>query len=145
MVLVGARPREAAFTPDGERAYVTSEIAGEVALLDLDRGEIANKVKLEGTDAKPKGVVLLPERGELFVTTGRGNSIEVLDAETLAHRASIPVGRRVWGLAASPDGALLFSADGLDDAVSVVDVETRERLTQIPVGERPWGLAVLER
>ena len=144
MVLVGARPREVAFTPDGKHAFVTSEIAGEVALIDLASYQVIKKVKFEG-DAKPKGAVLLAERGELYVTTGRANTIEVLDAESLEQRASIAVGRRVWGLAASADGRFLYSADGIDNAVSVVDIEARKQLKQIPVGERPWGLVVLAR
>ena len=144
MILVGARPREAAFSSDGKFAYVTSEIASEVARVDMTSLSIAQKANFEAENVKPKGIVLLEERGELYVTTGRANSIEVLDAETLEARASIGVGRRVWGLVAGPAGRMLYSADGLDNAVSVVDIEARERLLQIPVGERPWGLVVLE-
>ena len=47
-LLVGARPREAAFTADGKRAYVTSEIGSEVAELDLVANRVAKKVKLPG-------------------------------------------------------------------------------------------------
>ena len=34
-ILVGSRPREAAFTPDGKRAYVTGEIGGTVSVIDV--------------------------------------------------------------------------------------------------------------
>ncbi len=98
------------------------------------------KVVLEEIETKPKGIVLLPGRGELLITTGRGNSVVVMNSDSLERLATIPVGKRVWGIAATPDEKLAFTADGVDNAVSVVDIEQRKVVKTIPVGERPWGV-----
>ncbi len=138
--LVGPRPREATFSPDGSVAYVTSEIGREITKFDMvDLIEIA-KVRLEEVETKPKGIVLLPKRNELLVTTGRGNTVVILNAETLERLGTIGVGKRVWGISSTTDENFAFTADGLDDEVSVIDVNSRKVLKKIKVGSRPWGV-----
>ena len=71
-----------------------------------------------------------------------GAAIAVLDADSVAVKAVIPVGKRVWGLALSRDGSRLYSANGLDNTVSVIDTEKNAEINTIAVGERPWGVAL---
>jgi YVTN family beta-propeller protein len=66
----------------------------------------------------------------------------VLDAATLASKATIGVGKRVWGLALSRDGTRLYTCNGLDNTVSVVDTTSQKVVTTIPVGQRPWGVVL---
>jgi len=144
-ILVPARPREVVFTRGGRWAYVSCEVAGEIVKLDVENLEIAQQARLR-TDierAKPKGLQLSHDEETLYVSTGRGAAIAVVDAETLELRETIPVGRRVWGIALSADGSRLYAANGLDNSVSVVNTESNEEIRRIPVGERPWG-AVLD-
>ena len=68
----------------------------------------------------------------------------VLDANTLEVHATIPVGKRVWGLAMSADGSRLYTTDGVSNQVSVIDTAADEVIAQIPVGKFPWGVAVYE-
>ena len=143
-ILVGARPREVAFTPDGRWAYISCEVAGQVVKLDVETRQIVKTVKLRKQirKAKPKGLRLSHDAKVLYVSTGRGSAIAVLDADSLAVQAVIPVGKRVWGLALSSDGSRLYSANGLDNTVSVIDTEKNQEINTIAVGERPWGLAL---
>jgi len=55
--------------------------------------------------------------------------------------ATIPVGRRPWGIALSRDGRELYTANGLSNDVSVIDVSSRKVVRTIRVGQRPWGVA----
>ena len=64
----------------------------------------------------------------------------VLDAETLDLQATIPVGRRVWGMAFSRDGKTLYVTNGLDNNLSVIDVDARKEIKKIPTGDMPWGV-----
>ncbi|HKP92795.1 MAG TPA: hypothetical protein VJS88_02785, partial [Chthoniobacterales bacterium] len=75
-------------------------------------------------------------------STGRGNSIAVIDTAKNAVIATIAVGGRVWGIALSPDGSKLYTANGASNDVSVVDVKARKELKRIKVGDGPWGVAV---
>ena len=41
---------------------------------------------------------------ELYVSTGRGNAIAIIDAERNEVATTVPVGNRVWGIALDPTG-----------------------------------------
>ena len=96
-VLVGARPREVTFSADGKLAYVTSEISGQVSKLDVAANAVVQQVKLDLPKAKPKGVVVSPDQQTLDISTGSGNMIAALNADTLELLGTVKVGRRVWG------------------------------------------------
>lgn len=142
-ILVGARPREVAFSADGKFGYVSCEVGGEIVKWDLATNKIAARKKLrrEIRLVKPKGVRLGPD-GKLWVSTGRGNAVAILDAETLDLEATIPVGTRVWGMAFSSDGKRLYVTNGLDGDLSEIDVAARKELRRIPTGEMPWGVVL---
>jgi len=55
---------------------------------------------------------------------------------------SIPVGKRVWGLALSADGKTLYSTDGVDNQISVIDTVKQTRTLTIPVDKFPWGIVI---
>ena len=113
--------------------------------VNMKTNKIVATGRLSDAAAKPKGLALSADGATLYVATGSGNSVAVLDAETLEVQRSLPVGRRPWGIALSSDGRELYTADGLDNAVSVLDTSSGEVVATIPVGQRPWGIAVLRR
>ena len=87
-------------------------------------------------------IVVSPDGKFLYISTGRGNSIAMLNADSLELLANIPVGERTWGMAVSKDGKYLYSADGISGTVSVVDTEKQQRIDTIDVGAYPWGVAL---
>jgi YVTN family beta-propeller protein len=89
------------------------------------------------------GVVVSPDGARVYVTTGRGGTVVVIDAATRQPVGSVAVGARPWGIAVSPDGRRLYTANGPSNDVSVVDVETLTVVTKLKAGERPWGVAVV--
>lgn len=143
-ILVGARPRAATFNRAGTLAYATSEISGEVKKVDVASGKIIGRMPLADDKAKPKDVLLNNDETKLFVAGGRANAIFVLDPNTLEIQTSIPVGKRVWGLALSADGSRLYTTDGVSNQVSVIDTASDEVVATVPVGKFPWGVAVYE-
>ncbi len=138
---VGGRPRSVAFLPDGSRAYVACESGGFLAVLDAKVHSLLQKIDL-AKGALPMGTVVSRDGKELYVTTGRGNSVSIVDTATNAVAATIPVGGRAWGIALSPDGSKLYTANGASNDISVVDVKARKELTRIKVGDGPWGVAI---
>ena len=87
-------------------------------------------------------VVLDAARGRLYVSTGRGGTVAVIDSATQKLLAEVQVGTRPWGIALSQDGRWLYSANGPSDDVSVVDTQTLRAVRRIPVGRSPWGVVV---
>jgi PQQ-dependent catabolism-associated beta-propeller protein len=141
-ILVGARPRAAMFTRDGKLAYATSEISGEVKKVDMVQNKVIAVEKIADEKAKPKDVLLSVDEKTLYVAGGRADAVIVLDAATLKIKATIPVGKRVWGLARSRDGSRVYSTDGASNGVSAIDTSTNKVIKTITVGELPWGIAI---
>jgi YVTN family beta-propeller protein len=91
---------------------------------------------------KPKGIVVSPDGKRIYVATGRGNCVAVIDSETQKVEQLIAVGQRPWGIALSPDGKVIYTANGLSNDVSVVDVATRQVTATIKAGDGPWGIVI---
>jgi YVTN family beta-propeller protein len=138
---VGLRPRSTAFLPDGSRAWVSAENEPAVVEMDARRHRVLSRVVFAPETLKPMGVALSPDGARVYVTTGRGKTLEVVDAKSRQRVGGVAVGDRPWGLVLSPDGRFAFTANGPSNDVSVVDLATLTVVTRVAVGERPWGLA----
>lgn len=140
-ITVGGRPRSVAFLRDGSTAFVPSENIATVSVIDAKNHKLSRKISL-GEGTLPMGTVVSPDGKELYVSTGRGNTVAVVDAQKDEVLTSIPVGKRAWGIALSPNGDKLYTANGASDDVSVIDVRTRKELKRVKVGSGPWGIAI---
>src|SRR6266540_2503320 len=116
---VGPRPRSTAFLPDSSRAYVTSENGGSIAVVDAMKHRVLSTIQLTGELIRPMGAVASADGKFLFVSTGRGKRLVVIDTATNQPTASIEVGDRPWGLAVSLDGARAYTANGPSNDVSI--------------------------
>ena len=143
---VGRRPRSVAFLPDSSRAYVTAENDGTIVVVDAVKHEALRTIELgkPGT-IKPMAVLISQDARKLYVSTGRGRQIFIVDTASNTIDASIDVGTRPWGIALSPDGSTLYSANGPSNDVSVVDLTSRTLKRKIDVPGSPWGVIALER
>ena len=143
---LGKRPRNIAFLPDGSRAYVNAENDGTVVLVDTAKKKLIKSIQLgKAGEVKPMMVLLSQDAGQLFVSTGRGHKVFVVDTATNEVKSSFEVGQRPWGIALSPDGKTLFTANGPSNDVSAVDLATRTLTKKIPCTGGPWGVITLAR
>jgi YVTN family beta-propeller protein len=141
---VGRRPRSVEFLPDASRAFVTNENDATLTVIDAVRQEPRGTIPLaEGS--RPMGMVTNKDGSKLYVTTGRGKKVLVLDTATEKIIASFEVGQRPWGIALSPDEALLFTANGPSNDVSVVEVSSGSVIRKVKAGDRPWGVITLQK
>lgn len=137
---VGPRPRSTAFLPDSSRAYVTAENGSGVWVVDAMKHAVLDVIKLTGEMVRPMGAVASPDGVYVFISTGRGRNVVIIDTKTNQPVGSIQVGERPWGIAVSPDGKTVFTANGPSNDVSFVDVESRSVKATVKVGDRPWGV-----
>ncbi len=113
----GGRPRSVAFLPDGTRAYVACENGGYIAVIDAKSHKLLSKIQLP-TGSLPMGTVVSKDGKELYVTTGRGNAVVIIDTQKV-----------------NAQGSPLLSARGEGEGEESI-------VTTIPVGNRAWGIAL---
>jgi YVTN family beta-propeller protein len=144
-VSVGQRPRDIAFTPDSSAAYVTGEFDASLYRIILGSEEPSRRVLQLRKEARPMAVVLDAPRKRLYMSTGRGGTVAVIDiAESSALKlvTEVPVGTRPWGIALSADGSRLYTANGPSNDVSIVDTVALRTIGKIPAGRSPWGVVL---
>lgn len=141
---VGKRPRDIAFSSDGKTAYVSGELDSSINRMAVPEGQPVQRVVQLREAARPMAVISDEPRNRLYLSTGRGGTVAVLDMrETPAKLLKeIPVGTRPWGMALSSDGRFLYTANGPSNDVSVVDTTTLTTIKRIPVGGSPWGVVI---
>jgi len=111
-------------------------------VIDARSHKLLSKIQLP-TGSLPMGTAVSHDGKELYVSTGRGNAIAIIDTQKNEVSTTIPVGNRVWGIALDPSGTKLYTANGASNDVSVVDLKSRKELRRIKVGDGPWGIAVV--
>src|SRR4029077_14518176 len=117
---------------------------GTVMLVDSVAHKAIRPIKLgEPGVVKPMAVLLNGDASKLYVSTGRGHKVFVIDTATNEPAASFEVGQRPWGIALSPDGKMLVTANGPSNDVSVIDVATNTVVKKVKVGSGPWGVITL--
>ena len=143
---VGRRPRNVVFLPDGQHAYVNAENDGTVGIIDMTKNELAGTISL-GTpgEIKPMGMALSQDGKKLFVTTGKGKKLFVIDTGTNQVAQSVEVGGRPWGIALSPDGKYIFTANGPEQDVAMVDAATLTVTRKIKSNGGPWGIQIVSK
>jgi YVTN family beta-propeller protein len=147
-VSVGQRPRDIAFAPDHGVAYVTGELDASLYRMGLQGDEPATRVLQFREEARPMALVLDAPRQRLYMSTGRGGTVAVMDlagrgsADAPRLVAEVPVGTRPWGIALSADGSRLYTANGPSNDVSIVDTAALRTISKIPVGRSPWGVVL---
>ena len=144
---VGQRPRHAEFSRDGTKLWVSSEIGGTVAVIDVATRTVAETIAFEikgiaGDQIQPVGITLTRDGRFAFVALGPSDRVAVIDARTYKVLNYILVGRRVWHLAFTSDESRLLTTNGVSGDVTVIDVASGKAIKSIKVGRFPWGAAL---
>lgn len=79
----------------------------------------------------------------IFVTNEKGDSITVINAETLEVETTLEdIGERPRGIGLSPDGSELYVAASEDNGITVIDPKTLKKLRFFESGSDPETFAV---
>ena len=111
-------------------------------MIDTSTHTLIARVPLSGELQRPMGGVASRDGKFVYMTTGRGKTVAIIDVGTNRHVGSIEAGERPWGIAISADGKWLFTANGPSHDVSIIDVNRRVGEDQDQGRRRAMGRAV---
>jgi len=143
-LLVGNVPCGVAFSPDGQKVYVTnfgndSSPGRYFSVIDTATGEVTNQL-VEGF--KPSGVAVIPD-GTLYVACYSTNDVYAIDLATnKVSRILVGLHPREVAVANTSNGLRVYVANRHSNDVSVIDTTTNTVVTNISVGKEPYGIAV---
>ncbi|MEZ5561046.1 MAG: alkaline phosphatase family protein [Pseudomonadales bacterium] len=117
---VGDHPNAMALAGQARRLYVVSANSNELAVIDLDRGQVAGTLDLSPypgaspSGSTPNGTWLSADERTLYVANADNNSLSVIDVSgaRATIRGAIPTGWYPTAVVGSADGSTLYVANG---------------------------------
>lgn len=146
-VEVGEEPEGILLSPDGKTAYVTSEVANTVHVVDTASGEMKANIVVGN---RPRRFALTPDQKELWVTNELSGEVTIIDPATNKVTQSIkflPKGFRAEdvtpvGITMTRDGKTVVVGLGGSNHIAFVDVASHEVQDYVLVGERAWNVVL---
>jgi YVTN family beta-propeller protein len=143
----GSRPQTVIFAPAGDKVYVIDEGLPTVTIVDAKKNTFKEQFVIQGLPKAPtpalQSAVLSPDGKLIYVTTGAGRSVLIVDLAKKALVGTIDaVGAFPRGIAISADGKKLYTANGPSHDVAIIDVATKKVETRVPVPGAPWGIVL---
>jgi len=148
----GVTGHEVAASPDGRLAFVP--IYGNsgvgmpgtdgrtVAVIDIASRKLVSTIDL-GKPLRPHCAVFGPQNGLLYVTTELGQSVTIIDPESLHVIGSIPTGQpESHMLAITHDGKRGYTSNVGVGTISVLDLEARQKIAVIQASRHAQRIAL---
>lgn len=143
-LIVGNVPCGVAFSPDGQKVYVTNfgddnSPGRYFSVIDTATQEVTNQL-VEGF--KPSGIAVIPD-GTLYVACYSTNDVYAIDLATnRVSRILVGLHPLEVEVATTPNGLRVYVANRHSNDVSVIDTTTNTVVTSVSVGTEPYRTAV---
>jgi hypothetical protein len=136
-------PRYAAAGPAGRYAYITDAARGELAVVDLARGKVVDRVD---AGALARHLTIAPDGRTLFAALGsKARGVAVLDATNPARprlvRTLTPVDL-AHDVVVSAGGTRLWVTSGSEHRIALHDMRTLEPVLTLAAGGPPQHVAM---
>ena len=120
-----SRPHTALFLPDGRHAVATMQDSDQLALIDLDAGEVVRTYPTGGREGHM--VRLSPDGSRAYVTSrGTEGTLSVIFLEEERPPVVIATGLGAEGLDVTADGGEVWVANRGETSISVIDTRSHE-------------------
>lgn len=135
-----------AFSRDGKQCFVSGGDSGQIHVFSYADGKASfDRSVSPSQDAGEvflAGIAVQPDTGKLYVCNEANDEIWVLNPQSLALEATIPVGEHPHSCIIGADRRHLYVSDWGSRTVSVVDTKKARRIRKIKVGLRPNDMAL---
>jgi len=134
-------PEQIVVSPDGSKLFITNTATNRLHVIDLDSDNTLTNIDLVSASF---GVDAVRTAGgdRVYVSLENDDQVNVFDADSNGLLATVVVGDRPQGVAASPRGDRVYVANNLDGSVSVIDTTSNAVFAIENVGANPQELTV---
>lgn len=145
----GVKPQAVVFAPQGgDVAFVLDEGVPTITMVDTKHNQPKGMIVVQPLTKMPGAVmqsaVFSPDGKLLYVTTGAGKSVLIVDPAKKAVVGTIDaVGGFPRGIAISADGKKLYTANSASNDVAIIDVASKKVEGRVAVPGGPWAVVVL--
>jgi YVTN family beta-propeller protein len=113
-----------AFSPNGERAYITCEADSTVWVVETKDGHLVSKVPLSG---HPNNIAVSNDGRRVFAAiVSAPGAVDAIDAATLKNMKTIPVKGNAHNVYITPDGKFAVVGSVVGKSITVIDESTLE-------------------
>ena len=146
----GPHPQTILFSPRGDLAIAIAEGFPTLTIVDTKKNTFKEQFVLAELTKKPpapplQSAVFSPDGKQLYVTTGSGKSVVIVDPIKKVSVGTIDgVGGFPRGIAISADGKKLYTANGSSNDVAIIDIASKKVEARVPVPGAPWGVVLLK-
>src|SRR5262249_19007150 len=122
--------------------YVTSEDEGKVYVLDVASEQVLKSFEV---GPRPRVAAFLPDGSRAYVSSERGGTVSVVDAQKHEVVATIRLPGdelRRRGIAVAAEGRTIYVTTGRGRRLFAIDTASRQPTGSVDVGDRPWGVAL---
>jgi DNA-binding beta-propeller fold protein YncE len=135
-------PSGIAISEDGRRAYISSFIDVNPALLVIDIKTRTILARIPLPYAYPQSVFLTPDDTDLFITFPLSNAVAELDTTTLTISSTLAI-PSPYGIAFLPSGTRAYLSSGTTPGkISILDMATNQVVGSYAAGNGPTALEV---
>ena len=117
------------------KVFVNVQAAGEIAVIDVKTHKLVTKYKMAGCE-DASGLAYATKSKVLIASCGNGMA-KVVDPQTGAELASIPIGKGPDAVIYDPKNQVAFIPCGEDGVLEVLDVKNRKSITKIQTLKTP--------
>jgi len=124
---------------DGHRLYVIAQDANELLVIDADKKNVLNKIKV---GVHPHSVILSNNGKIAYVSNEWSDNVSVIDLVNSKVTAILKTGNGPAGLALSTDGNFLYVVNSFGSNLSVINLITKKEINRFTTGNNPTGIAL---
>lgn len=133
-------PAHIDFTKDSKLAFVSNVMSNDVSIIDLEKGEILDNVKV---GIMPNETEPSPDDKFLYVANVQEGSISIVDVNKRKEIDKIKVSPGTHGVAVTNDGKYVWTTNRFAKSIAIIDIHDKRVIKTINVDGEPNHVSIL--
>jgi YVTN family beta-propeller protein len=135
-IATGRSPAGMVFDQDGGKAYVVLTGDDAIEVIDIFRGKITGKIRLNSGD-EPLYLCLTPDGSTLLSVNRGSNTVSIIDTKTRVEDTRLIVEEEPTSAVLDPTGLRAYIMNSMSNSISVLDISNKAVFATIAVDGMP--------